>query len=950
MKLRRALPWLIAAYFVATVACNAYLWHEQLTLRALEYRRFDYEWELQLPWRAAKGEWSAFDFVYPVGPLWQLLAWCGAALVGRDAQGLVAGQHLVFPLVSVLICGLITLFVTKDPVRRAVVMLGLCLLSLHDDVRSLRSIASVALVIAYVPLTSPNQSPDSPQSRSLRSWQQPALTALAWAFAGLLAFDNLVLGLASMASMAAAEVAASRRLRAPAIRLFQTLAVGTALSLAFALSLERFGNGPVALARGVMNVVRDYSITQSDDAGGFSVSSALFFLTLTLLPTVVFLTRQRQDCTTAMWLAGVFPGVFRGILRSDPEHVYASLAPLAAVLCIICVRNWGKRHVITAWSGLLSAGFILGWFGGHADRASAWQPTKIADALALRFGAGFPKATANYQSDLGRAIAWMRDEASAGASCISVPHGMGVAHPLADVGGPTKTLLRWSATRQKEIGEKLRKAACPRMVLRLESFDWQPAVHQWALGPDFVIRAQYYEPTVRLGPALFGARLRDKPLVPKRTPIPVSQVLRKEALPVPGSIELSFRRPIPEHHLIELDYEISVPTLRRMVGGMPWLEVQFFDGEEPLARRMLLPGLEVHNRIAQVLAPVPEAAEWHWSGVQPARNPRRATRMVIHSVARDASANYMAIRVHALTELVLSDPGSFESEACEADVDLDRRAQSGAFGRFTEATAEDGRIVLPPNPHPEPPAELFLPVRPCPNSCLFARVARESKAGDGAHFDVHALDGRLRPRLARLELLPASFPKALELPLEQFAGREALLRFAVEPGENADGDTLVIQSARVAPCVSRKSLIQELHQARLEVARGTAVATEDGISMVPEHQGSPPVDARLGVEVNAGDCIAFAVAPDAAKPVGVAIEVGVLESDVVRRLVREEFKPGETKPREFSNLPLELWKNKWVKLRFSAWPLGLGDTPRALVLRPRLHTCGKPAPWGSHGG
>ncbi len=43
MKLRRALPWLVAAYFVATIACNAYLWHEQLSLRALEYRRFDYE-------------------------------------------------------------------------------------------------------------------------------------------------------------------------------------------------------------------------------------------------------------------------------------------------------------------------------------------------------------------------------------------------------------------------------------------------------------------------------------------------------------------------------------------------------------------------------------------------------------------------------------------------------------------------------------------------------------------------------------------------------------------------------------------------------------------------------------------------------------------------------------------------------------------------------------------
>jgi hypothetical protein len=949
MSFRRALPWCVLLYFVTVVLANAYLWHEELSLRAIEYRRFDYEWELQLPWRAAKGEWSAFDFAYPVGPLWQLLAWCGAALLGPGAEGLVAGQHVVFPLASLVLCATVASVLTKDPMRRAAMLFALCVLALHDDVRSFRAVASLVVIIAYVPVFSPGSHSVENALSGRRSWLRPGLSACAWFAAGLLSFDNLILGLISLAAMFAAEVAATRAPRAAVLRLGRTLAVATALAVAFGLALSRFGNGPAAFISGMVGVVRDYTITQADDAGGFSVAGVVLFITLASLPALLFMTRRFLDATTAMWLAGALPGVFRGVLRSDPEHVYSATLPLVAVLCLVCVRDWGKHHFKAAWSGLLASIFILGWFGGHRERPSAWQPTKLARALTLRWSPASPGADFGYQGDLQRVIAWMRAEAAAGAQCITVPHGMGAAHPLADVDGPNKNVLRWSASRQREVAEKLRRTACPRLVMRLDTFDWQPAVHQWALGPDFVARAQYYEPVARLGPAVFGAKLRDVPLQLKRTPIHVAELLNRRQLSVPGSLELSFERPIPEHHMIEIAYELHVPTVRRLLGGMPWLEVEFFAGEESLGPRTLLAGLEVDHRTVQVIAPVPEAAEWHWYGLHATRRPRGATRMVIHTVARDASARRLDLRVHGLSELSLSEPAGPKPAACESHVDLTQRAARG-FGRFTVAATRAQSISLPPNPLPEPPAELFLPVRACEGSCVFAEVSRDSPAGDGTFFDMHVVDGPLRPREVRFFLRPGDFTKTVEVPMSAFADRETLVRFGVDPGDDTDGDTVRIERPVLAPCQSRKSLIQELHQDRLEVARGLAAATVDGLTLSPEQRASAPVDARLGVEVKAGDCLAFTLAPETQKEAGVAIEVSVLESDVVRRLLREEFRPGNVKPRRFKDVPLEQWKDKWIKLRFSAWPLGLGEAPRAQILRPRLHTCGRSAPWGRHGG
>ncbi len=945
MNFRRALPWCVLLYFVATVFANSYLWHEELSFRAIEYRRFDYEWELQLPWRAAKGEWSAFDFAYPVGPLWQLLAWIGATLLGQDAEGLVSGQHLIFPLLSLGLCAAFAKAVTQDPTRRAAVLFGLCLLALHDDVRSFRAVAFLGVILAYVPLAFPAK-----RTGRARSWLRPGLAACAWLAAGLLSFDNLILGGVSLLAMASAELVANRTARPALSRLGRTLAVAAVLAAGFAFALSRFGHGPIAFLRGMSAVVRDYTITQADDAGGFSVAGILLFVILATLPALFFLTQKYLDKTSAMWLAGALPGVFRGVLRSDPEHVYAAALPLAAVLCVVCARSWGKHHTKAAWSGLLASIFILGWFGGHRDRPSAWQPTKLSRAFSLRASAHTPGADSDYQGDLQRVVAWMRSEAAAGAECVTVPHGMGAAHPLSDVDGPNKNVLRWSASRQRDVAETLQRRACPRLVMRLDTFDWQPAVHQWALGPDFVARARYYVPVARLGPAVFGARLRDKPLEMTRRPIRISELLSRQQLSVPGSLELSFDRAVPEHHLIEIAYELAVPTVHRLLGGMPWLEVEFFSGNQSLGPRTLLPGLEVGQKTVQVIAPVPESAEWHWYGLRPTKKPRGATRMVVHTVARDASARRLELRVHALTEISLSDPGSPQASACERQVDLAERADANAFGRFTVAATREKSILLPPNPLPEPPAELFLPIRACEDSCVFADITRESTAGDGTYFDVHVVDGPTRPREVRFFLRPGDFARTVEFPLRRFANREVLLRFGVDPGGNTEGDTIRVATPVVAPCQTRKSILQEIHQDRLEVARGVATATVDGLTLTPEHRSSPPVDARLGVELESGDCLAFTIEPVEAKEAGVAIEVSVLESDIVRRLVREEFRPGDVEPRGFKDVPLEMWKNKWVKLRFSAWPLGLGDAPQARILRPRLHACGREAPWSRHGG
>ena len=650
-----------------------------------------------------------------------------------------------------------------------------------------------------------------------------------------MSLDNFLLGLAGFAAMTTFEAVAARRVRAAALRgvSFGILAaVGLGI---FAGLLEWRGNGVAAFVRGSVGIVRDYTLAQVDNPAGFTVHNAVLFVLLSLLPAVALASRRHRDVTHGMWLAGVAPSVFRGVLRSDPEHVYSALMPLAGVLVLICARSVGRRNAVTAWSGLLASTFILGWFGAHVERPSAWQPTKLWRAARRFAGASPPEA--GYQGDLGRVVRWMNEHAP-NARCIGVPHGLGAAHAMTNVDGPTKNVLRWSVSRQLSLARAIERADCPLAVERLDTFDWPKALHEWALGPDFLTRAELYRPVARLGPAVFGAQLRPEPARPLRRALPLTEVPAAAFLPVPGSVDYTFSRPVPYDHLLEVEYELSVSEVRRLAGGMPWLEVQFFGADGPLGEPMIFNGLEVDHRVKQIVGIAPEVAEWRWIAGQRPLGQRKATRMVIRTVARDASPPSVVFRLYGLSELSPPEMEAFDAPAaCRGELDLVSAVAEGhALGRFTTAHVVDGAIALSPNQYPEPPSELFVPATPCEDSCLFAQVGIESGEGDGASFEVHAVDGAVRPLLARFELAPNAPAKLIEAPLSRFAGRPILLRLASESGATTKGDAVRIRKARVGPCTSRRSLV--FAHAPGSVSRRARYERSAGRPHGPHHSGS----------------------------------------------------------------------------------------------------------------
>jgi hypothetical protein len=159
-----------------------------------------------------------------------------------------------------------------------------------------------------------------------------------------------------------------------------------------------------------------------------------------------------------------------------------------------------------------------------------------------------------------------------------------------------------------------------------------------------------------------------------------------------------------------------------------------------------------------------------------------------------------------------------------------------------------------------------------------------------------------------------------------------------------------IKKSRIGPCTSRRSLVFALHQGQYRDVRGTSAVRVDQMVLTTLEPAAPPADTRVGFEPKEGECLALDLAPERIdeKSGGVALEVSVVESDVVRRLAREEFAAADMPLRSLSDLPLGQWRGKWVELRFATWPLDLGGPSRALFIRPRLHRCGHDAAWGFH--
>jgi hypothetical protein len=927
--------WVAACYFTIAVLANARVWLGRVDDQLLEARAYDYAWELQLIRRALSGEWVGREFAYPIGPLWQAIASLPLRFAEFSGPTAVAGMHLIFPLCSLGLAGALAWWLqpawsgSREQARwpgLAAGFAGLALLALHDDVRSFRALFSLAIVMAWV----------RPGDRDVLvlSWRRAALLAALVSCAVALSFDTGLLALVSVVSVlayAAVFAGGARRASASAAKLLLTL---IPLQLLAALVIS---GSPAAYARFLLDclhITRAYGTVMVLSGTGMRLGPVVGFALLAGIALIW--TTRRGPAWAGVWLAGAFPLMMRGVLRSDAEHVYAGLMPVAGILWLIALAC--TERPLAIFTMLSSSVFVLGWFGSHPDRPAAWSPTVIyAGAHAA------PEPSRASGTELARVRDWLSGSGfSAAGPCIGLPARLGMLHATTGIRGPTETLLGWSPRLQRLDAERIASARCHSFVKEIVSFDHPPPLWSWGAGETLLAWAELYEPSGRLGPDLVVGTLRKQPLRIEQRPLIAGLLSRRYLLEDGEPISFDLGRPVPWQHLIRLSYHFDVPLASAVAGSTPLLEVQFFDGDRPLSDWMHLP-YPATGRSMSILPVHPEVAEWRWvAGRAPAAS-RTADRMQLRPTSRGLRLGASHFTAMQFEELV-PPHGVSSPKPVESSVDILRRvADRGAYSRAVYVRVDGDALVIPPAPAGKRHAEVFVPLTPSADSCLFADAfVPETKSAGPTQFEVHVIAGYQRPRVANWIGAPGQKPRPIEVPLANFAGQDVLLRFATRAVATVASSESQFLRPRVGRCATLRNLMHDFHEGAQHVLAGQVEASGDAIALHPVAIDQRPTFVELAVDVPEGACLAFdAAAKDDADGVGIA--AGVFHQGVFVRLARPELPPGKSEA--FRNLPLGEWTNQRVAIGFGALPLGRGRGSVGFVFRPRIHRCGDGAPW-----
>ncbi len=920
-----------ACYFTCAVLASARGWSMRVDDQLLEARAYDYAWELQLIRRALSGEWVGREFVYPIGPLWQAIASLPLRFSAFDAPAAVAGMHLVFPLCSLGLAGglawwLAPAWAGKGGAqwwRPAAAFSGVALLALHDDVRSFRALFSLAVVVAFA----------RPTDRSVveLSWRRAALVALLISCALALSFDTgllAVLSAGSVLAYGALFAGGARRTAAAGGRL---LAVLIPLQLLAALWIS---GSPAAYVRYFLesvHITRAYGTVMVLSGAGLRIGPVVGFLLLALV--ALAWTSRRGPAWAGVWLAGAVPLVMRGVLRSDAEHVYASLMPVAGILWLLslgCVER-----SLAVFAALSSAVFVLGWFGSHRDRPSAWAPTVFYEAFRSR------KPPQPSGTELARVRSWISGSLAAG-SCVGLPARLGVLHATTGIPGPTQTLLGWSPKLQRLDAERIANARCDLFLKEIVSFDHPPPLWSWGAGETLLTFAELYQPTAPLGPDLVVGKLRARPARVQRRPLIAGLLSKRYRLDDAQPLHFELGRRVPWHHLVHVAYDFDVPWSSALAGSTPLLEVQFLDGEQPLSDWMHVP-YPATGRATSILPVHPEVAEWRWVAGRMPQASRAADRLRLRSTRRGMQLGESHFTLLGVEELV--PPPHMQARAVpEQAVNLaDRVATGRAYLRAPGAHVEGDALVIPPTPAGQRHAEVFVPLTPAADSCFFAEAFVSGGEGDAhTEFEVHVIAGYERPRFVLWTGAPGDKPRPIELPLAAFAGQEVLLRLATRSTTASTDAAARFLRPRVGRCITLRNLMHDYHQGVHRVIAGRAEPSGDALVLHPLPIEQRPTFVELDVDIPEDACLSFdAAAKDDAD--GVAIAAGVLAGGVYVRLARPELAPG--KAEVFRDLPLREWAKQRVLIAFEALPLGTGRGSVGFVFRPRMHRCGDGAPW-----
>jgi hypothetical protein len=752
----------------------------------------------------------------------------------------------------------------------------------------------------------------------------------------LISFDRIVFATFAVVLMTAYELLARRRraqpLRPAVVRVLQYATCQGGWLLLLSIIALSLGATPRAYIAGQRALAGAYAVNLADAASPHLATNVGLFLALTAGLALLVLWQRRVDLAAGCWLVGALGSVGFALIQPNPGHIYLSVAPAVVVLVVIFATGGATSRAIRALAGLIAAGFTFAWFG--AGLGETWLSPKV---LVRAHGVWTGDVTADhgFATDMSRAALWASGKVEQESPrCMIMPPGRTALHALANVPGPTMTAIRWNTRHEEQLAHAIREAACPYAIHQVFSFDSHKSPYRsWFLGEDFLAVAELYEVEQTLSPATLALRRRAHPQPPVKDELPPGGLVAAHPLSIPGETLLPLPELLNGEEVLRLSYTLSLDGVRTLAGAAPSVEFRFERDGNPLDDFAAWSDIEIGRRALGDFAPDLEAAEWRFIADRASNRQAAANGLRIRLKQRGRLTPRTAtLVIHAAHRIRATSPvRQRQRRACDGFVSLyDKVVAREAMPRSVALRPDDERFLIHPTHFPEPLAEVFIPVRPCPYRCLKATVGNAGRRGDGARVEVHVLDGLLRPLLVA-EQVPPGEQRAIELPLEPWAERDVLIRFGSHSGDSASDDHIFVQQPEVSLCSARRLLAWSIPTREVRVVRGEATPSEKDVAF-----GRQGARLEYGLRVIADTCLSYEFAVRGGDG-PVELTTFIAQHDVLHRLDSQILREHGTRRRTL--LSLHDFRARPSILVFDVRPVRGGADAVGILKTPTLGSC-----------
>ncbi|MEZ4223117.1 MAG: hypothetical protein R3B13_19395 [Polyangiaceae bacterium] len=868
------------AYVVVVIAAGAHVRCTQWGFRALSSNPIDYSWQLALPWHAFRGEWVGRELQFPMGPLWQALAYVGALPGPFDAARAVAGMQAVVQSLGAVVALVIACWASPRTVVRVAAFGVLTLLAYGAGIATLRALLSLAFLLLYLP---------SEDSERAPRWRDSAAAAAVATLAGLLSIDRLVFVAMTAALMSVGELLVRRSrglpLRFAWMRLCRFGVAQLAALAAVTLLGVVVGARPWQFLLEQRAMAASYAVTLAKTAESNVVNVLLLVASAAAL-AVLAVRRPAPTRLTSCWVIGAMPPALFAVPQPNAGHVFMGVLPLVGVLIVIAARREAVSPRLRGVTALVASIFVLGWYGAH--RESVWlSPDVFARARAVTPADAQPEFVTDV-SRVAHYLSELRDKES--PRCVGVSPALSLTHALSGVPGPTSLALRWNSTQQGRLADELRAADCPVFVYQMGSFD-RPDQPEWFLGEDLFAISEMYEPAQQLGPATYVLRRRGAAIETERTALPVAE--QQQVVPVPGEIVVPLGDALRPDDFLLLKHELRVPEWVRMLGAAPAVYYRFEADGQAAGPEVPWIDVDINVRAVASLAVQATAAEQRFIlGTRP-RSAAKVNALRLRFEPRGRlTPSDVAVAFSGAERWRARVPAPKDSAAaCMAAEDLVKDVRDGrAMPRNVALRPKAARMSLHPNPKPEQPAEVYFPVKPCADTCLAMElgIAMAEDSGDGATVDVHVHDGAGRPEIFREDVLPGREPLQAELPLDRWANRSVMLRIGSDTRDDTAGDYLFVGSPELRRCSNRAVIAERLRRSQLTLRGNVTASGEAEVAMLA------PAELSYPLFINGDTCVQLRPALEADPGTKVDFGIWVVVDGHRHRLCRATLAPEDT--------------------------------------------------------